>query len=272
MPQVQVGQLPGPGRGGEAGEPVPADVGEPQLRARMRAFLADDDPQSFRPAGQVEQSGELGDPGAVADLPVAVISRRPRPRRDLHDRLLRFLGESEPDRVGQPPARFGQPGQELVRASAGVSADQYLPPHLARQLRQRQPGRLDVIGGGVGPGVAGPEHDGQRLAGPVAAVVGEHGQGMESPGFLPRRRGLFLVGVRGHDGGVDVHRHQAAVRARRGLPGQRPGPLPRGGTRGPDGFQRGRTVGGQPAYQPGNDRVGRNRAEQVRLGAQHFLR
>ena len=29
---------------GQAGEPVPVDVGEPQLRAGVRPFLADDDP------------------------------------------------------------------------------------------------------------------------------------------------------------------------------------------------------------------------------------
>jgi len=41
----------------------------------LGAFLADDDPHAFRPGGQVEQAGELGDPRAIADLPVTVIGR-----------------------------------------------------------------------------------------------------------------------------------------------------------------------------------------------------
>ena len=51
------------------------------------------------------------------------------------------------------------------------------PPESARisTLRRRWPGSwarasrvdLDVVGGGVGPGVPGPQHDGQRLTGPA---------------------------------------------------------------------------------------------------------
>jgi hypothetical protein len=39
VPQFQVCELPVPGVGGEGGEPVPVDVSEPQLRARVRALL-----------------------------------------------------------------------------------------------------------------------------------------------------------------------------------------------------------------------------------------
>ena len=72
------GGVPGPraGRasvGGEGGEPVPVNVGEPQLRARVRPFLADDDPHPGRPGGKVHQAGDVRDPRAVTDLPVAVI-------------------------------------------------------------------------------------------------------------------------------------------------------------------------------------------------------
>jgi hypothetical protein len=48
--ELQVGKLAAPGVGGEAGEAVAVDVGEPQLRARVRTFLADDDPHPGRPA------------------------------------------------------------------------------------------------------------------------------------------------------------------------------------------------------------------------------
>jgi len=39
---------------------VAVDVGEPQLRARVQAFLAGDDPHPLRPSGQVQQAGQLG--------------------------------------------------------------------------------------------------------------------------------------------------------------------------------------------------------------------
>ena len=128
---------------------MPADVGEPQLRAGMRAFLADDDPHSPRPRGQVQQAGQLGDPRTVADLPVTVVSRGPCPVRDLQDGVLHVIGHGEPNRVVQPPSGFGQPGQEVVRAAAGVGPDQHPPPDCLRQLRQRQSRRGDVIGGGI---------------------------------------------------------------------------------------------------------------------------
>ena len=80
VPQLQVGQLAarpaGGGVGGERGDPPPVGVGDPQLRAGVRALLADDDPHPGRPAGQVEQAGQLGDHRALADL-----SRRRRRRR-----------------------------------------------------------------------------------------------------------------------------------------------------------------------------------------------
>ncbi len=43
-------------------------VGDRQLRPWMRTFSAGDDSHARRPAGQVQQPGELGDPGPVADL------------------------------------------------------------------------------------------------------------------------------------------------------------------------------------------------------------
>jgi hypothetical protein len=74
--------------GGEAGEAAAVDVGEAQLRAGVRAHLADDDAQPGGPAVQVQQAGDVRDPGAVADLPVPVVRRRPPARRDLQDRGL----------------------------------------------------------------------------------------------------------------------------------------------------------------------------------------
>jgi hypothetical protein len=49
-----------------------------------------------------------------------------------------------------------------------------------------------------------------------------------------------------HDGGVQVDGDQAAVRAGRGVAGQRPRPLPGRSTRGADRLQRLRRIAGQP--------------------------
>ena len=92
--------VPGPraarsGVGGEAGEPVPADVGEPQLGAGVRAFLADDHPHPLRPGGQVQQAGDLGDPRARPDLAAGVIGRFPDPVRELQDGLVHVLGDGD---------------------------------------------------------------------------------------------------------------------------------------------------------------------------------
>ena len=54
---------------------MPVDVGQSELRARMGTFLAGDHPHPGRPGGQVEEVGQLGDPGAVADLAVAGVRR-----------------------------------------------------------------------------------------------------------------------------------------------------------------------------------------------------
>ena len=118
VPQLQVSELAFLRIGGEAGEPVAVDVGEPQLRARVRAFPADDDPHPGRPAVQVQQAGDVRHPGAVADLAIAVIGRRPRICGDLADRIGDGLGDGHADGVVQPPGLRGQPGEELVRAAA----------------------------------------------------------------------------------------------------------------------------------------------------------
>ena len=89
MPQLQASELAALGVGGEGGEPVPVDVGEPQLRPGMRPLLADDDTHPGRPAAGVQQPGDVRDPRPVPELPVAVIGRCPGLRRDLPDRPAR---------------------------------------------------------------------------------------------------------------------------------------------------------------------------------------
>jgi hypothetical protein len=62
VPELQVGEPAAAGVGDEHGESMPVQIGEPQLRAGMRALPADDYPHPLRPAGQVQHSGEFGDP------------------------------------------------------------------------------------------------------------------------------------------------------------------------------------------------------------------
>lgn len=64
---------------------------------------------------------------AVADLAVRLHGRRPgRGRRGQH-RVVNGIGDGHSDRVGQPPATLGQPGEELMCPAGGVGADQRLP-------------------------------------------------------------------------------------------------------------------------------------------------
>ena len=183
---------PGP-RGGEGGEPVAVDVGEPQLRARVRALLADDEAHPGWPAVQVQQAGDVRDPRPVADLPVPVISRRPRGCRHFADRIGDGLGNGHPDGVVQSPGLRGQPVQELVRPAARISPDQHPAAQVAGQLGDREPGGLDVVGGSVRARVPGAEHQGQRLPVPVRAMVGPGGHRVMPECLLPGRAGLFLL-------------------------------------------------------------------------------
>ena len=75
-------QLPDPSVGGDGLVAPPVGLFEQgQLGAGVGSFPADDDPHPGRPAGQVEQVGDLGDVTAVTDVPVDVHGRGPRPRR-----------------------------------------------------------------------------------------------------------------------------------------------------------------------------------------------
>ena len=131
------------GVGGERGDPVAVDVGDGELGAGVGAFLADDDPHPFRPAGEVEESGEFGDPGAVAGHPVGVVGGSPHRGWDLLDQCRGIGRQGEPDRVLNSLAR--QPVQEFVAVSGSIDPDQQPFPgsgvEQARQLLERFPQR-----------------------------------------------------------------------------------------------------------------------------------
>jgi hypothetical protein len=109
VPQFQASELPALGAGGEAGDPVAVDVGEPQLRAGVRAFLAGDQPHPLRPGGQVQHAGDLGDLRALADQALVVMGRCPGLLRD---------GQ---DRGADPGGDFAVTGTLFLAAAAGLA-------------------------------------------------------------------------------------------------------------------------------------------------------
>ena len=101
VPQFQPGGLPGDDAAGrvgeERGDPVPVGVGEGELGAGVRAFLAQDQPRAFRPGRQAGHPGGLGDPGAVAQFAVVFDRRVPALGGDqVHD-VLDALIDREPE-------------------------------------------------------------------------------------------------------------------------------------------------------------------------------
>ncbi len=69
--------------------------------------------------------------------------------------------------------------------------------------------------------VPGPQQPGDRLSGPVPAVVDETHQRVMAEGLLPRRHRVLLVGVRDHQHSVQVYDHLPG-RVRRRVTGHLP--------------------------------------------------
>jgi hypothetical protein len=162
-------------------------VGNRQLRARVGAFLAHDDPHPGRPGGRVEQVGDLGHERPVPHLTVGIQRGCPSVVGDQLERVGEAVGEGEPDRVGQPLS--ADPVQEGVRGAGGVGADEHPPTRpppapVRRQLLERVPRHGDVVGGGIRPGVARPQQHRQRLPGALAPVVDERPQRVEAIAVL----------------------------------------------------------------------------------------
>ena len=63
--------------GDEALKAMPVEVGEGQLRSRVRALAPADQARRLGPARERDDVGQLGDPGAVAVLTVGVERRAP---------------------------------------------------------------------------------------------------------------------------------------------------------------------------------------------------
>jgi hypothetical protein len=122
---------------------------------------------------------------------------------------------------------------------------------LLGDLRERLLRPLDLVGGGVGPGVAGAQEPGQRLVRLVE--VGE--QRVEAEAALEVARRALLLRVGGHERGVEVDRDPFRFHA------ELPCPLARPGTGAPQALQQVR-VAGDPVDYPERRRVGGHLAEE----------
>ena len=81
-----------------------------------------------------------------------------------------------------------------MRGTGGVGAHQYRTTpvlvgfaQVCGQLRQRGVEHFDVVGGGVGAGVARAQQPGQRLPGTAGAVIGVAQQRVKAKGFFQVR-------------------------------------------------------------------------------------
>jgi hypothetical protein len=159
---------------------VPVVIGEAQLRAGVRAFAAHDHARPVRPAAQIELVGDLDDVPVRPRRSVLVDRANPVLIGDLQDRGADGLGQVIADRVADPSV--AAPVQQLVAGSRGVDAQQDLDvlDVLGRDLLQRGLGDRDLVDGGVGAGVAGPQHPGQRLAG-LIAIGQQRGESQSRP-------------------------------------------------------------------------------------------
>lgn len=157
-----------------------------------------------------------------------------------------------------------------MSAAGGIGADQRLvsPPQVSGELGQGELGGFDVVGGGVGAGVAGPQQGSHRLSGPGLAVVDERDERMMAEGLLPGRGGVLLLGVREDEDTVDVHDH-AAVGGRAVRPGQLPDPRAYFGSGRADRGEGLRSGCGEGVDERGDRGVGCHRAEHIGLGPQH---
>src|SRR5271167_3173819 len=97
MTQLEIGELASSGVGRERGDPVPVGVGDLQLRAGVRAFLAHDYPHPRRPGLEIQQAGDVGDPRTLAELAVTVVGWRPTVARYPRQRLSGRLNSTEYD-------------------------------------------------------------------------------------------------------------------------------------------------------------------------------
>jgi hypothetical protein len=143
--------------------------------------------------------GELCDLGALANFAIAVDCALPGRFGQFHDRPAHPLVDLVADR--EADAGVAAVLREGVGAPADVGASENLATQVRlRKLLERQRQHLEVVGGGVGGGVPGPQDRGQRLA--CLGQVAE--QRVKAEAALVVAGGAFLLGMGDQKRGVDV--------------------------------------------------------------------
>ena len=156
VPQLQVGQLARARRWVLVANAVtrcPSTSVSRSCAPGMRSFLADDHPHPRRPPGQVEQPGQLGHPGPVTDLPVAVVGRCPRAAPG--SRAIRSAVSSGRVNPTEYDSRrpVNQSRNAWVQPAPSVRISTFRPGRVPGRCpgscAQRLPDHRDVVGGGV---------------------------------------------------------------------------------------------------------------------------
>lgn len=229
--------------------------------------------KSSGPAVAQRHVGQLGDGGALAYAAVLAHRRRPGGGVSVQRADGRLDLGVVADRQRQRDLHPGAAGvgDEPLGGKRRVAADdQGLAGGPVGQPQQRLLEHVDVVLDAVGAGVARPQQQPQRLAAPVAAVQ-ERQDRLEPVPALVGARGLLLVGVRGHQRGVQVQvrRHRGVVPVRRGG-AHPPQPLAGGRERVEQAGQR-QLVGRDGLQRAPRRRLRRGPAEQGLLAAAQRL-
>jgi hypothetical protein len=187
----------------------------------MGILASGDGPGAGRPAGQIDQIGDLGHLGPFPH--VAAIGgdgREPVALGDAQHGHGHRLGQRVPDTKANAPGLAGS--QELVRAAGRVGpSDDLMIVRADRQLGQGGVEHLNMIGRGARTGVARPQLGGQRLPGGIQ--IG-HQRIEAEPLLVSGRRALLVIGVRVDQGAVQIDDIEPRVHARRPRPPASRGP------------------------------------------------
>ena len=138
-------------------------VDQRELGAGVGALASAEQPRALRPAGEVDQAGELTDVGLAGAGrvlghrgPVLADRAYPGVAGDLGDRLAHRGAEFVPDR--EADVALAAEVDHRVHAGGRVAAHEDLPVHRGgRQLLQCRFDRRHLVGSGVGACVAGPQ-------------------------------------------------------------------------------------------------------------------
>jgi hypothetical protein len=183
-------------------------VEQGQLGPGVGTFAADDDAGAVRVSSEVDQAGQLGDLGPGTEGAVLFQRWVPEVFGKCANGSADLFGDGVSDRERGPDSALPQPsqvGQEGLGTARAVGADEDRGA-VAVGVGDLGEGLVedgDVVGGGVRAGVARSQETCQGLAG----VVQEAQHRVVAEAAFVGGGGLFLLGVAGDQGGVDVQ-HQ----------------------------------------------------------------